>query len=64
MERDINTYRLVDYIIIFYEVEIGSREINNELEILVSAKNLLDIKSLRLCSANARPFPKVYFPRG
>ncbi|GLT53869.1 hypothetical protein SLA2020_271080 [Shorea laevis] len=46
MGRDINSYHLVVYNIIFDEAEIRSREINEELEILVSAEDLLAVESL------------------
>jgi hypothetical protein len=56
MRRDIDTYRLVNYIIIFYKAEIGSREINDELEILVSAKDLFVVKSLNVQQKYAYEF--------
>jgi hypothetical protein len=56
MKRDIDTYRLVNYIIIFYKAEIGSKEINDELEILVSAKDLFVVKSLNVQQKYAYEF--------
>jgi hypothetical protein len=46
MGKDINTYHLVDYKIIFDETETGSREISDELHILVSPEDLLAVKLL------------------
>jgi hypothetical protein len=42
--KDINIYCLVDYKITFDEM--GSREISNELQILVSPEDLISVKLL------------------
>jgi hypothetical protein len=44
MEKDINTYCLVDYKITFDEAKMGSKEISDELHILVSLEDLLAVK--------------------
>jgi hypothetical protein len=46
MGKDINIYHLVDYKITFDETEMGSREISDELHILVSPEDLLAVKLL------------------
>jgi hypothetical protein len=46
MGIDINTYNLVDYNITFDEAEMRFREINDELQILVSPEDLISVKSL------------------
>jgi ATP-dependent DNA helicase PIF1 len=53
MEKDINTYCLVDYKITFDEAKMGSKEISDELHILVSPEDLLAVKLLNAQQKNA-----------